>query len=243
MDVIIIGFALSRTKINNKENIGSLLVALMKNNGNYQVITSVDAGLTNKQKIEFLSLIKKKEVPSNYRALNHVGMPFRFVMPKYVIQIKFLDVITEDTFNKELSGVCLTCKNNHWSIENTLPFVKLINPWFDEFRSEIEPSLYPSLQPKNPKEAVYHDIKINQIFPFLKRLSEKGALLSINILKNLLIEQITNASRELIVKLADEGYISNYYFSQEEMQLIYGTVFSNLILYLNNYYDGFSFRT
>ncbi len=220
VDVVVIGFALSRTKINDKENIGSLLVALIKPDGNYQILTSVKSGFTNKQRIDLLDLVKEDVVPSHYEALNHVGMPFRLVKPKYVLQMKFLDVITEDSFSKELPGVCLTFKKDHWYIENTLPFVKLINPWFDDFRSDIDPSLYPSLQPVNPKEPVYHNIKIDQIFPFFKRLSEGGALLSINIMKHLLMERITTGSREIIINLAREGYLCNKYFTQEEMQLI-----------------------
>ncbi len=166
IDAIIIGFSemLKEKRIRGFDAVSALLVALMRSDGTYQILTRVGGGIEEDQRIDLYKLLKDDIVKSKYKETNREGRAFRFVKPKYIIQLKYLDIISEDFEGRSKLRMALEFKDNLWTIKRVVPFVSLINPYFNTMRSEIDKELYPTLEYENPKQPIYEDVKIDQIF-------------------------------------------------------------------------------
>ncbi|MHA1146824.1 MAG: ATP dependent DNA ligase [Promethearchaeota archaeon] len=166
IDAVIIGFVemLKEKRIRGHNSVSALLTAVMREDGSYQVLCKVGGGITEDQRIDLYNLLKDDIVKSNYKESNREGRAFRFVKPKYVIEIKYIDMITEDYEGNSLLKMALTFEDDRWLIKRVVPFVSIINPYYEQMRSEVDSETYPSLEYANPKSPIYEDIKIDQIF-------------------------------------------------------------------------------
>ena len=228
IDAVIIGYteAEPSKRINGMDAISSLLVALIKPDGTYQVLTSLKGGSTNKQRIELHTLLSQDIVPSQYQRKSESKKSFIFVKPNHVIQLRFLDMISKGSLGNLVREPCLTLEYEGWKILENVPFLNLINPWFDAFRSQINESVFPSLKPVNPKEPIYMDVKIDQVYPLMKRL---GVSIGNNIVMESFIQKIKEGDELYIRQMMYDGLFSDEYLTQEEMQELLGKFPSNLL--------------
>jgi hypothetical protein len=165
IDVVIIGFAetLQEDKIEGEDAISSLLVAVLREDGSYQEMSHVGGGFTQEQRVEFYTLLKNDIVESDYKASTTDGRAYHFVRPKYVIQIIYSDILTEGASGLPIHKMNLKFENNRWTTLRTTPFVALVSPSYELLRSEVDISLYPSLEFANIKMPTCGDVNINQI--------------------------------------------------------------------------------
>lgn len=166
IDAVVIGFVemLKEKRIRGFEAVSALLLALMREDGSYQVLAIAGGGLAEDQRIDFHKLLKNDVVKSKYKETNREGRAFRFVKPKYVVEIRYLDMITEDYDGNPKYKMALEFQNNEWYVNRAAPFVALINPYYKILRTEVNNEDYPSLEFANPKTATYEDLKVDQIF-------------------------------------------------------------------------------
>ncbi len=221
IDAIIIGFTEDSEvkKVRGKNSVSTLITALMRKDGTYQVLAQVKSGIKDVQRVDLYDLLCTDVIKSYYKAKTVNGKSFKFVRPKHVIQIRFLDLITEGADGKNVIGTSLHLDNDRWLIVEKNPFLGLINPWFDVFRGNVDPSFYPSLQPVNPKEPEYHDVKIDQVYPLLWALKDIGSVLTRKAFMDEIFKRTGLVGQKSLVSfLAREGYVSDEYFSQEELQ-------------------------
>ncbi|MGV9205064.1 MAG: hypothetical protein ACOC44_13715 [Promethearchaeia archaeon] len=166
IDAVIIGFVeLLKEKLieDDKGAISSVLLALMHKDGTYQELCRIGGGFSYEQRVELFNLIKDDVVESSFRASKSDGRAYRFVKPKYVIQIKYMDFVTEGGSGKPIMRMNLDFKNNKWKPRKSVPFVSLTSPRYDVMRSQIDKDKYPTLEFENPKEVRYEDIRCEQI--------------------------------------------------------------------------------
>ena len=166
IDAVIIGFVemLKEKRIRGYESISALLTAIMRMDGSYQVLAIVGGGFSEEQRIDYYKLLKDDVIPSRYKETNKEGRAFRFVKPKYVVEMKYLDMITEDYEGNPKLKMALEFRNDEWWIKRVVPFVSLISPSHKMLRTEVNLEEYPSLEFANPKSPIYGDIKIDQVF-------------------------------------------------------------------------------
>jgi hypothetical protein len=166
IDAVIIGFVelLKESLLEGDEGaISSLLLALMHEDGSFQELCRMGGGLSYEQRVELFNLLKQDVVKSSFRASKQDGRAFRFVIPKYIVQVDYMDYIIEDSKGKSIQRMNLKFEDNKWIPIKSIPFVSLISPRYGVMRSEIDKEKYPSLAYVNPKEVRYEDVKCKQI--------------------------------------------------------------------------------
>jgi hypothetical protein len=195
IDAVIIGFTemLQEEKINDQDAINSLMVAVMRDDGTYQEVAHVGGGFSEKQRIDFYNLLKDDIVESDYKATKRDGRAFHFIIPKYVIQLIYSDIITEGASGTTINKVALRFDDNTWKMIQAVPFVSIISPQFELLRSEVDNNLYSSLEYANIKSATHYDVNINQISSIVpiespKTVEAQKELPSVTILLKLVFE-------------------------------------------------------
>lgn len=166
IDAVIIGFVemLKEKLLENDEGaISSVLLALMYEDGSFQELCRMGGGLSYEQRVELYKLLKNDIVKSSFRASKGDGRAYRFVEPKHIVQIKYMDFITEGGSGKPIMRMNLEFQNNQWAPIKSRPFVSLISPRYDVMRSQLNEEKYPSLKFENPKEVRYEDLRCKQI--------------------------------------------------------------------------------
>jgi len=166
IDAVIIGFVemLKEKRIRGFDAISAVLVAVMRMDGTYQVLATVGGGFSEEQRIDFHKLLKDDVVNSRYKETNREGRAFRFVIPKYVIELRYLDIITQDYEGNSKLKMALEFSDQEWKIKRIVPFVSLINPYFKMLRTDVDLGEYPSLEFANTKLPFYENINIDQIY-------------------------------------------------------------------------------
>jgi len=166
IDAVVIGFVemLKEKRIRGHDSISALLTALMRADGSYQVLAIIGGGFSEEQRIDYYNLLKDDIVDSKYKETNREGRAFHFVKPKYVVEMRYLDMITENYEGLSKLKMALEFRNDEWWIKRVVPFVALINPYHKMLRTEVDLDKYPSLEYANPKTPIYEDVKIDQVF-------------------------------------------------------------------------------
>jgi hypothetical protein len=168
-------------------------VAVMRDDGTYQEVAHVGGGFSEKQRIDFYNLLKDDIVESDYKATKRDGRAFHFIIPKYVIQLIYSDIITEGASGTTINKVALRFDDNTWKMIQAVPFVSIISPQFELLRSEVDNNLYSSLEYANIKSATHYDVNINQISSIVpiespKTVEAQKELPSVTILLKLVFE-------------------------------------------------------
>ncbi len=126
---------------------GERLIALMREDGSYQILGTVlygFEGLVNPYRSNFYYLNKSRSRRS---------IKFTLVEPKEVIEIRYFDIITEgDTMLKMVLE--FNPNNNKWIVKGYAPFVSLLFPNYDSKNTSKKP--------------IYEDTKIEQISDHIK---------------------------------------------------------------------------
>lgn len=166
VDAVIVGYVemAEEKKVKGMDSISTLLVALMRPGGAFQLLAKVGGGFTEDQRIDFYNLLNKNIVESNYIYTKSDGRAFHFVKPEHIIKINFMDVIA-DASDRQIRKMALDYdpKSRRYTTERAYPFVSLISPRFDVLRTEIDGEEYPSLEYENPKEVVEGDLRLEQV--------------------------------------------------------------------------------
>ena len=131
--------------------IRTLLLAMMTENGCYQVVGKTGGGFSDEARKEILTKLQPLKIDSQYIETDSNHTAFHMVKPEVIIELMINDVIYETS-----TGVI---KNALLSLEDSMYFhmgnvrgLSLIYPIFVHFRDD--------------KSAVYDDIRIEQINEF-----------------------------------------------------------------------------
>lgn len=141
IDAAIIGF--SESVEDRKGLLHDLLVGVKRPDETYHILTRVGGGFSEKQRRELFSELKESVAPSNYIEVNSDHVAYEMVRPKYVIEMKCLDIISEKARGGEINRMVIDWQPDdaRWVACRRLPFVSIISPQFVRLREDKRASL------------------------------------------------------------------------------------------------------
>jgi ATP-dependent DNA ligase len=176
LDAVVIGYAES-DKVEGE--IRDLLVALRLEDGQFLPFAKVGTGFTSDDRKWFYENLKSKHVDSEYIEPSKSGVAIQFVKPEIVIEIGFLDAITETSEGSYIFKPLLQYVESFgFTLQGRMPAFSIINPVFERIRTDKTP---------NPL-----DVRLAQITDWLELPSLESRNLKLN--KSQLLE------REVYVK-------------------------------------------
>lgn len=132
LDAAIIGYTDSSDE---PEAVGSLLLAMMREDGQFQVIGAC-GNMPTEQRKAFYAQLKGKEIPSTYRYANSKGALYRFVAPETVIEVKVTDVQGEDSSGEPIMRMVLEHGPAGWRTIREMPGASILHPVFSRVRTD-----------------------------------------------------------------------------------------------------------
>lgn len=141
IDAAVIGF--SESVEDRKGLLHDLLVGVKRPDETYHILTRVGGGFSEKQRRDLFSELKESVAPSNYTEVNSDHVAYEMVRPKYVIELKCLDVISEKARGGEINRMVIDWQpdDSRWVACRRLPFVSIISPQFVRLREDKRASL------------------------------------------------------------------------------------------------------
>lgn len=149
LDAVVIGFTEGTGDLKGQAR--TFLVALMPEEGKYQVVGNVGGGMKDDIKKDILGYFEKRIIPSDYIDTDSNHVAFRMVEPDTIMEFNVRDVIYE-TANGPVLNTVLRLEKGRWKVESTVTGLSFIAPVFERFRDD--------------KKVNYTDVRINQIDDF-----------------------------------------------------------------------------
>jgi ATP-dependent DNA ligase len=152
IDVAIIGF--SEGTEDRKGMLHDLLVAVIRDDGTFHEFTRVGGGFTDDDRREFVKMLRKTIVPSDYVAVNNDYVAYEMIKPGPVVEISCLDLISERARGGPVNRMVLEWDGKRYRALSRLPLVSVISPQYVSLRED--------------KEAVVDDVNIRQVSDLVK---------------------------------------------------------------------------
>lgn len=133
IDAAIIGYT---DRQEDPEQVRSVLLALMRNDGHFQIIGSCgNLGDANSRK-DLMDRLKDSHVNSNYRHVSKSGVLYQFVDPKIVFEVRINDAQTDLATGSPVEKMILQHSDHGWSAVRKMPGVSLIHPVMSRLRDD-----------------------------------------------------------------------------------------------------------
>jgi ATP-dependent DNA ligase len=147
LDTVIVGF--SEGTGSTKEMVRTFLLALMGEDGNYQVIGKCPAAAIDEPERKSLcAKLLKMKIKSDYTEIDSNNLAFHMIKPEIVAEVSFNDLIFENQ-DGPVFDPCLELKNNEYHCEKNVYGINMISPVFVRFRED--------------KKAVKEDVRYSQL--------------------------------------------------------------------------------
>jgi hypothetical protein len=132
VDAVIIGYT---EKNDDNSQVRSIMVALMRSDETFQLLGSCGSLGDAKSRKEMMKKLEKSQVASNWRFTSGDGAMYRFVKPEIIVEIKLVDVQSEDSSGDPIRKMVLDY-NNEWRALQKLPLASIHSPVFVRYRSD-----------------------------------------------------------------------------------------------------------
>lgn len=135
LDVVVVGFTESTD--DRQGLLHDLLVAVIRPDGTYHVLTRVGGGFSEEQRRLFLSDLKDMAVASEYVEVNSDYVAYQMVKPKWVIEISCLDLISQTTRGGTVNRMVIDFDTAAgYTVVRRLPLASVISPQFIRRRED-----------------------------------------------------------------------------------------------------------
>lgn len=132
IDAAVVGFS-----ENGGGRIGRLLLALIRSDGNYQLIGSVGTGFTEDERAGLHRVLSNGLVSASYRKATREGALYRFVRPRLVVEVKCNDLLTHRSDGSAVRRMALDfSQDSGWTPLRNVPAVSMINAVFVRVRDD-----------------------------------------------------------------------------------------------------------
>ncbi len=180
LDLAVVGFS---EGIDDRSGLlHSMLMAVIRDDGTFQIIGRVGGGFTEEQRAELLKQLKPMTVESEYAEVNSDRVAYQMIKPGPVIEISCLDIISRTSHGSTIDRMILEWDedNARWKGVRRLPLCSIISPQFIRLRDDKQPNA--------------DDVKMSQIsdiaeIPELQRVAD-----------DLILPSSTVMTREVAVK-------------------------------------------
>ncbi|MCD8102403.1 MAG: hypothetical protein LUE26_07540 [Alistipes sp.] len=149
IDAVVIGY--TEGTGNQQGQVRTFLVAMMAEEGLYQVVGHVGGGMKDELKTSMFDHLEERIVTSDYIETDSNHVAFRMVDPVTVMEFSVRDVIYE-TANGAVTNPVLRFEDGGWYFDRTVTGLSFIAPVFEKFRED--------------KAANAVDIRLSQIEDF-----------------------------------------------------------------------------
>lgn len=146
LDAAVIGFT---ERSDERSQVRSLLLAVMKENGQFQVVGSCGNLGSGEIRAELHERLSPAAIPSTYSFASSTGALFRFVRPELVVEVKVTDVQAEDSMGQPISRMVLALEEGRWTQVAAMPGVSILHPVLERVRDD--------------KEVCWRDVRAEQI--------------------------------------------------------------------------------
>ncbi len=143
----------------------SMLLAVIRNDDSFQIISRVGGGFSDDQRIEILKLLQPQVVESEYAEVNSDRVAYQMIKPDLVIEISCLDIISRTSHGSTIDRMIIEWNKdkNQWEGIRRLPLCSIISPQFLRIRDD--------------KTANTDDVKMSQLsditeIPDLERIAD-----------------------------------------------------------------------
>jgi hypothetical protein len=147
LDDAIIGY--SEGTDNRKGILHDLLVAVMRSDGTFHELARVGGGFSDEDRRIIFEEMRRRNVPSEYVAVNNDYVAYEMIAPGPVVEISCLDLIPESSKGDPVKRMVLDWDGKRYSALSRMPLASVISPQFVRMRDD--------------KEANVEDVHIRQI--------------------------------------------------------------------------------
>ena len=147
LDAAIIGYSEGRE--NRKGILHDLLVAVMRSDGTFHELARVGGGFSDEDRRIIFEEMRRRNVPSEYVAVNNDYVAYEMIAPGPVIEISCLDLIPESSKGDPVKRMVLDWDGKRYAALSRMPLASVISPQFVRMRDD--------------KEANVEDVNIRQI--------------------------------------------------------------------------------
>ena len=180
LDLAVVGFS---EGIDDRAGLlHSMLMAVIREDGTYQIIGRVGGGFTEEQRADLLKKLMPITVESEYAEVNSDRVAYQMIKPGVVIEISCLDIISRTSHGSTIDRMILEWDEDsmRWEGLRRLPLCSIISPQFIRLRED--------------KQSTAEDVKMSQIsdiaeIPELQRVAD-----------DLILPTSTVMAREVAVK-------------------------------------------
>jgi ATP-dependent DNA ligase len=140
LDLAVIGFTES---INEREGLlHDMLLAVVRDDGTFQIVTRVGGGFSEEQRSEFLTKLKAMVVESDFREVNTDRVAYQMIRPELVCEIECLDLVSRTSRDNTIDRMVLewNTKENRWEGVRSMPLCSILSPQFMRFRDDKKPT-------------------------------------------------------------------------------------------------------
>ncbi len=143
----------------------SILLAVIRKDGSFQIISRVGGGFSDEQRVVILKLLSPQVVESEYAEVNSDRVAYQMIKPGLVIEISCLDIISRTSHGSTIDRMIIEwdAKKKYWTGLRRLPLCSIISPQFLHIRDD--------------KVANADDVKMSQLsditeIPDLQRVAD-----------------------------------------------------------------------
>ena len=164
LDLAVMGFTESTD--DREGMLHDMLLAVVREDGTYQIVSRVGGGFSDEQRREFLTKLKERVVESDFHEVNSARVAYQMVEPGLVIELQCLDIVSMTSRGNPIDKMVLAWNADEarWEGLRRLPLASIISPQFVRFRDD--------------KKADKDDVRLSQLtdivnIPDIDRVAEE----------------------------------------------------------------------
>ncbi len=140
LDCAVVAYSERKDPTGDKEQVRSILLALIREDGAFQLIGSC-GNMPTEIRESLLPDLQAIHTEADYRHASSDGTLYRFVEPKLVVEIRVTDLQVESSSDEPIDRMALTYEGK-WKAVRQLPGVSIIHPIFKRVRDDksVEPN-------------------------------------------------------------------------------------------------------
>ena len=161
----------------------SMLLAVIRKDGSFQIVSRVGGGFSDEQRVEILKLLNPQVVESEYAEVNSDRVAYQMIKPGLVIEISCLDIISRTSHGSTIDRMIIEWDEDksHWEGIRRLPLCSIISPQFLRIRDD--------------KTANTDDVKMSQLtditeIPDIERVADDLILPSSTVMERIVATKV-----------------------------------------------------
>lgn len=135
IDMVILGYT---EKTGDPLQVRSILLGLMRVDGQYQVVSGCGNLKTEKERKSLMKKMKPLCVDSTFRQASGSGELYHFIRPEIIVEIKVTDIQVENSSGNYIKSMVIKFEENTWKPICPQPSASLIHPVLEGIRVDKE---------------------------------------------------------------------------------------------------------